>query len=114
MAQHQGSSFGFFVSGLAMVLNVCQPLLHAKTSGKTHKLLQSPQGALSSGHSGWLSEETGQPSTHHNSVMEQVRGLIRRTGLSKRLFTNWQNTTHAPSISLFRIYLASLSVTLTV
>lgn len=39
----------------------------------THKLLQSPQGSLSRGHSGWLSEEKGQPSTHHNSVMEQVR-----------------------------------------
>lgn len=99
MAQHQGSLFCFFVSGLAMVLNVCQPLLHAKTSGKTrhthtHKLLQSPQGSLCSGHSGWLSEEKGQPSTHHSSVMEQVRRLIRRTGLSKRLY---QLATHYTS-----------------
>ena len=84
-----------------MVLNVCQPLLHAKTSGKTHKLLQSPQGALSSGHLGWLSEEMGQPSTHHNSVMEQVRGLIRRTGLSKKDSLPTGKTLHMLQVSHF-------------
>lgn len=41
MAQYQGSLFCFFVSGLGMVLNVCQPLLHAKTSGKTHTHTQT-------------------------------------------------------------------------
>lgn len=77
-----------------MLLNVRQPLLHAKTSGKKQKNCWEVPMNLSSGLPGWPSMEKGQPSTPHKSVMahasEDSFSGLKYLEIQKSL-KNWQS-----------------------